>query len=129
MKITHLKYPTDAEPVDVVEVLKESGAEMLLSYLPVGSEEAARYYAQCALDAGIGYINCMPVFIVSDPEWEAKFREKGIPAVGDDIKAQIGATITHRTLANLFKERGVKLDRTYQINTGENGSSRHPHRT
>lgn len=111
---------SDAEPVDVVEVLKESGAEMLLSYLPVGSEEAARYYAQCALDAGIGYINCMPVFIVSDPEWEAKFREKGIPAVGDDIKAQIGATITHRTLANLFKERGVKLDRTYQINTGGN---------
>ena len=93
---------------------------MLLSYLPVGSEEAARFYAQCALDAGIGYINCMPVFIVSDPEWEAKFREKGIPAVGDDIKAQIGATITHRTLANLFKERGVKLDRTYQINTGGN---------
>lgn len=111
---------SDAEPVDVVEVLKESGAEMLLSYLPVGSEEAARFYAQCALDAGIGYINCMPVFIVSDPEWEAKFREKGIPAVGDDIKAQIGATITHRTLANLFKERGVKLDRTYQINTGGN---------
>ena len=108
------------EPCDIVEVLKESGAEILLSYLPVGSEEAARFYAQCALDAEIAYINCMPVFIVSDPEWEAKFREKGIPIVGDDIKAQIGATITHRTLANLFKERGVKLERTYQINTGGN---------
>ena len=107
-------------PCDVVEVLKNSGAEILLSYLPVGSEEAARYYAQCALDAEIAYINCMPVFIVSDPEWEAKFRAKGIPIVGDDIKAQIGATITHRTLANLFKERGVKLERTYQINTGGN---------
>ncbi|MDO5849866.1 MAG: inositol-3-phosphate synthase [Methanobacteriaceae archaeon] len=110
----------DESPCDVVEVLKESGAEILLSYLPVGSEEAARYYAQCALDAEIAYINCMPVFIVSDPEWEAKFRAKGIPIVGDDIKAQIGATITHRTLANLFKERGVKLERTYQINTGGN---------
>lgn len=108
------------EPCDIVEVLKESGAEILLSYLPVGSEEAARFYAQCALDAEIAYINCMPVFIVSDPEWEAKFRAKGIPIVGDDIKAQIGATITHRTLANLFKERGVKLERTYQINTGGN---------
>ena len=108
------------EPCDIVEVLKESGAEILLSYLPVGSEKAARFYAQCALDAEIAYINCMPVFIVSDGEWEAKFREKGIPIVGDDIKAQIGATITHRTLANLFKERGVKLERTYQINTGGN---------
>lgn len=108
------------EPCDIVEVLKESGAEILLSYLPVGSEEAARFYAQCALDAEVAYINCMPVFIVSDEEWEAKFREKGIPIVGDDIKAQIGATITHRTLANLFKERGVKLERTYQINTGGN---------
>ncbi len=108
------------EPCDIVKVLKESGAEILLSYLPVGSEEAARFYAQCALDAEIAYINCMPVFIVSDREWEAKFRAKGIPIVGDDIKAQIGATITHRTLANLFKERGVKLERTYQINTGGN---------
>ena len=108
----------DEEPVDVVEVLKESGAEILLSYLPVGSEEAARFYSQCALDAEIAYINCMPVFIVSEPEWDAKFREKGLPAVGDDIKAQIGATITHRTLSNLFKERGVKLIHTYQINTG-----------
>mgnify|MGYP004447998851 FL=1 len=108
------------EPVDVVKELKDSGAEILVNYLPVGSEKAARFYAECALDAGIAYINCMPVFIVSDPEWDAKFKEKRIPIVGDDIKAQIGATITHRTLANLFKDRGVKLDRTYQINTGGN---------
>ena len=111
---------SEEEPVDVVEVLKDSGAEILLNYLPVGSEEASKFYANCALDAGIAFINCMPVFIVSDDEWEAKFRKKGIPIVGDDIKAQIGATITHRTLANLFKERGVKLDRTYQLNTGGN---------
>lgn len=111
---------SNQEPADIVKILKESGAEILVNYLPVGSEEAARFYAQCALDAGIAYVNCMPVFIVSDPEWEAKFREKGIPAVGDDIKAQIGATITHRTLANLFKDRGVKLDYTYQLNTGGN---------
>lgn len=111
---------SDEDPVDIVKVLKDSGAEILVSYLPVGSERAARFYAQCALDAGIAYINCMPVFIVSDSEWDAKFREKGIPIVGDDIKAQIGATITHRTLANLFRDRGVKLDRTYQINTGGN---------
>lgn len=93
----------DEEPVDVVEVLRESGAEILLNYLPVGSEEAARFYARCALDAGVAYINNMPVFIASDPEWAGKFEERGIPIVGDDIKAQLGATITHRTLANLFK--------------------------
>lgn len=110
----------DEEPSDVVKVLKDSGAEILLNYLPVGSEEATRFYAQCALDAGVAFINNMPVFIASNPEWTTKFEEKGIPIVGDDIKAQIGATITHRTLANLFKDRGVKLDRTYQINTGGN---------
>ena len=110
----------EAEPVDIVKSLKSSGAEILINYLPVGSEKAARFYAQCALDAGVAFINCMPVFIVSDEKWEAKFREKGIPIVGDDIKAQIGATITHRTLANLFKERGVKLEHTYQLNTGGN---------
>ncbi len=110
----------EEEPSDVVKVLKESGAEILLNYLPVGSEEATKFYAQCALDAGVAFINNMPVFIASNPEWAAKFQEKGIPIVGDDIKAQIGATITHRTLANLFKDRGVKLDRTYQINTGGN---------
>ncbi|MGB9979065.1 inositol-3-phosphate synthase [Methanobacterium sp.] len=111
---------SDEEEVDIVGVLKESGAEMLVNYLPVGSEEAVRFYAQCALDAGVAFINCMPVFIVSNPEWAKKFEEKGIPAVGDDIKAQIGATITHRTLANLFRERGVKVERTYQLNTGGN---------
>lgn len=110
----------DEKPTDVVQILHDSGAEILLNYLPVGSEKAARFYAECALDAGVAFVNCMPVFIVSDDEWEAKFREKGVPIVGDDIKAQIGATITHRTLANLFKERGVKLDHTYQINTGGN---------
>jgi len=110
----------DIESVDIVKSLKDSGAEILINYLPVGSEKAARFYAQCALDAGIAFVNCMPVFIVSDDEWETKFREKGIPIVGDDIKAQIGATVTHRTLANLFKERGVKLEHTYQINTGGN---------
>lgn len=104
----------------IINVLKESGAEILLNYLPVGSEEATKFYARCALEAGIAFINNMPVFIVSNPEWASKFEAKGIPVIGDDIKAQIGATITHRTLANLFRERGVKLDRTYQLNTGGN---------
>ena len=110
----------EAELSDVVNVLKESGAEMLLNYLPVGSQKATEFYAQACLEAGVAFINCMPVFIVSDDEWDAKFKEKGIPIVGDDIKAQIGATITHRTLSNLFMDRGVKLDKTYQINTGGN---------
>jgi myo-inositol-1-phosphate synthase len=105
---------------NVVEVLKKSGAEILLNFLPVGSEKASKYYAQCCLDAEIAFINCMPVFIASNEEWSLKFEKKGIPIIGDDIKAQIGATITHRTLANLFKERGVELDRTYQLNTGGN---------
>ena len=102
---------SDEDPVDVVEVLKASGAEILVNYLPVGSEKAARYYAQCALDAGVAYVNCMPVFIVSDDEWDAKFREKGIPIVGDDIKAQIGATITHRTLASTEAVQSVLNER------------------
>lgn len=112
----------DPEPAreDVVEVLKKSGAEILINYLPVGSEQAVRFYTQCALDAGIGYINNMPVFICSESEWAEKFREKNIPILGDDIKSQLGATITHRILANLFKRRGVKLERTYQLNTGGN---------
>lgn len=104
----------------IVELLKGSGAEILLNYLPVGSEEASRFYAECALEAGCAFINNMPVFIVSDSEWASRFEEKNLPMIGDDIKAQIGATITHRTLANLFKDRGVKLDRTYQLNTGGN---------
>jgi len=99
----------EEEPSDVVNILKESGAEILVNYLPVGSEEATRFYAQCALDAGVAFINNMPVFIASNPEWAAKFQEKGIPIVGDDIKAQIGATITHRTLANLLLFGVVKL--------------------
>ncbi|MDD1775215.1 MAG: inositol-3-phosphate synthase [Methanobacterium sp.] len=105
---------------EIIEMLKESGAEILLNYLPVGSEKASRFYAECALEAGLAFINNMPVFIVSDPEWADRFRKKTLPMVGDDIKAQIGATVTHRTLANLFRDRGVKLERTYQLNTGGN---------
>jgi myo-inositol-1-phosphate synthase len=105
---------------EVVRVLRETGTEILLNYLPVGSEKATRFYAKCALEAGVAFINNMPVFIVSNPDWAAQFEEKGIPIIGDDVKAQIGATITHRTLANLFRERGVKLERTYQLNTGGN---------
>lgn len=105
---------------EIVAELKNSGADMLLNYLPVGSEQAARFYAECALEAGIGFINNIPVFIASDPEWAARFEAKGLPIIGDDIKAQLGATITHRTLTDLFKKRGVKLERTYQLNTGGN---------
>ncbi len=105
---------------EIVRILKESRTDVLLNYLPVGSEEAVRFYADCALEAGVGFINNMPVFIASDPTWEARFKERGIPIIGDDIKSQVGATIVHRVLANLFKRRGVRLDRTYQINTGGN---------
>jgi len=105
---------------DIVRDLKESGAEILINYLPVGSEKAAQFYAECALDAGVAFCNCMPVFIASDDKWSRRFGEKNIPAIGDDIKAQLGATITHRTLTDLFRKRGVKLDRTYQLNTGGN---------
>ncbi len=111
---------SDEAEADIVEVLKESGAEIVLNYLPVGSEEATKFYAQCALDAGVAFINCIPVFIASNPKWASKFRKKGLPIIGDDVKAQIGATITHRTLADLFKKRGVSLERTYQLNTGGN---------
>ena len=104
----------------VVRILRRSGAEILLNYLPVGSEEATRFYAQCALDAGVAFINNIPVFIASDPQWAQRFEEKGLPIIGDDIKAQVGATITHRVLTDLFKKRGVKLERTYQLNTGGN---------
>jgi len=113
---------TEAEPSedDVVSTLKKSGAEILLNYLPVGSEQATRFYAECALKAGLAFVNNMPVFIASDPVWAKRFKEKNLPIIGDDIKAQLGATITHRTLTNLFKNRGVKLERTYQLNTGGN---------
>ena len=104
----------------VVDELKNSEAEILLNYLPVGSEEGARFYAKCALNAGVGFINCIPVFIASDKKWAEKFKYKGLPIIGDDIKSQLGATIVHRTLTDLFRRRGVKLERTYQLNTGGN---------
>lgn len=104
----------------VVAILKESGAEILLNYLPVGAEKASRFYAECALSAGLAFINNIPVFIASDPGWAARFAEKGLPVVGDDIKSQLGATITHRVLTDLFRKRGVRLDRTYQLNIGGN---------
>ena len=110
----------EATREEIIEILVNSGAEILISYLPVGSEEAARFYAECALEAGLALVNCMPVFIVSDPEFAKRFEARGIPIVGDDIKAQLGATITHRTLTDLFAKRGVKLERTYQLNTGGN---------
>ncbi|HMT32825.1 MAG: inositol-3-phosphate synthase [Actinomycetales bacterium] len=109
-----------AEPVDIVAALKESKADVLVSYLPVGSEEADKFYAQCAIDAGVAFVNALPVFIASDPEWAAKFEKAGVPVIGDDIKSQVGATITHRVMAKLFEDRGVVLDRTYQLNVGGN---------
>ncbi len=112
--------PATARPVDVARVLRESGAEILVNYMPVGSDLATRHYAQACLDAGVSFVNCVPCFVVSDPEWAARFTRAGIPCVGDDIKAQVGATITHRTLARLFADRGVRIDSTYQINTGGN---------
>ncbi len=108
------------EKSQVVNILKESGADILLNYLPVGSEQAARFYAECALEAGLGFINNIPVFIASDPAWAARFADRGLPLIGDDIKSQLGATITHRVLTDLFAKRGVKLERTYQLNTGGN---------
>ncbi len=105
---------------DVIDVLKQSGTEILLNYLPVGSEAASRFYAECALEAGVSFINNIPVFIASDPVWAEQFKSRGIPIIGDDIKSQLGATIVHRALANLFEKRGVKLEKTYQINTGGN---------
>lgn len=111
---------SDREACDVVYELKNSGAEILLNYLPVGSVEATEFYAQCALDAGVAFVNCMPVFIGSDPVWISKFEQAGLPIVGDDIKAQVGATIIHRVLTKLFEDRGVRIDRTYQLNIGGN---------
>src|SRR3954467_8083609 len=111
---------SDETPVDVVQVLKDSRADVLVCYLPVGSEDAAKFYAQCAIDAGVGFVNCLPVFIAGTKEWADKFTAAGVPIVGDDIKSQVGATITHRVLARLFEDRGVILDRTYQLNVGGN---------
>jgi myo-inositol-1-phosphate synthase len=111
---------SDAEPVDVAQVLRDTGADVLVCYLPVGSEQAVRYYAEQALEAGVAFVNCLPVFIASDPTWAARFAEAGVPIVGDDIKSQVGATITHRVLTRLFEDRGVTIDRTYQLNFGGN---------
>jgi len=109
-----------AEPVDVVAALKDSGAEVLVSYLPVGSEQAQRFYADACLQAGVGFVNAIPVFIASDPVWARKFHDAGLPIVGDDIKSQVGATIVHRILTRLFEDRGLALDHTYQLNVGGN---------
>ena len=111
---------SDAEPVDVAEVLSERQVDVLVCYLPVGSEQAAKHYAQAAIDAKVAFVNALPVFIAGTPEWAQKFTDAGVPIVGDDIKSQIGATITHRTMAALFESRGVTVDRTYQLNVGGN---------
>ena len=110
----------DGSGVDVVAALKDAEVDVLVSYLPVGSEQADKFYAQCAIDAGVAFVNALPVFIASDPEWAKKFEDAGVPIVGDDIKSQVGATITHRVMAKLFEDRGVRLDRTYQLNVGGN---------
>ena len=111
---------SEAEPVDVVQVLRDARVDVLVSYLPVGSERADKFYAQCAIDAGVAFVNALPVFIASDPQWAARFEAAGVPVIGDDIKSQVGATITHRVMAKLFEDRGVTLDRTYQLNVGGN---------
>jgi myo-inositol-1-phosphate synthase len=121
------QYPSDqtflvakTKPANIARVLKESGAEILLSYLPVGSQKATEAYAEACLEAGVSLINCIPVFIASDKSWAARFTRRGIPLIGDDVKGQVGATILHRTLAKLFMERGAVIDRTYQLNVGGN---------
>src|SRR6478752_4359276 len=111
---------SDTDPVDVVKTLKDNKVDVMVSYLPVGSEEADKFYAQCAIDAGVAFVNALPVFIASDPVWAEKFTKAGVPIVGDDIKSQVGATITHRVMAKLFEDRGVQLDRTMQLNVGGN---------
>ena len=120
-------YPEDRrfvvakeKPCNVEKVLHDSGVEMLLNYLPVGSDQATRFYAEACLNAGVSLINCMPSFIVSDYDWARRFEKKGVPVIGDDVKSQLGATIVHRSLAKLFQDRGIRLDRTYQLNTGGN---------
>ena len=111
---------TEATHAQIVQAIRDSGADVLVNFLPVGSQLATEFYMECALEAGVAVVNCMPVFIASRPEWEARFREKNIPIVGDDIKAQVGATIVHRVLSSLFAARGVTVERTYQLNTGGN---------
>jgi myo-inositol-1-phosphate synthase len=112
--------PVDLEPTDIAAALRASGAEVLLCYLPTGSEQAVKHYAEACLDARVAMINCVPVFLASDPYWAQQFRDAGVPIVGDDIKSQVGATIVHRALVRLFSDRGVSIDRTYQLNTGGN---------
>lgn len=112
--------PYDGKETNIVDLLKDSDAEIAANYLPVGSEDATRYYANCCLEAGVAFVNCIPVFIASNKEFAKKFEENNLPVVGDDIKSQLGATIIHRTLAKLFRDRGVKIDRTYQLNVGGN---------
>jgi len=117
----HMRFVIANEsPVNIAEALSESGAEILVNYMPVGSQKATEMYAQACLDAGVAFVNCVPCFVVSDAIWAERFRQRGLPCVGDDIKAQVGATITHRTLARLFTDRGVRIDTTYQLNTGGN---------
>lgn len=111
---------SELEPADVARILRETETDVLVSYLPVGSQAATEWYVAQALEAGVGFVNCIPVFIASDPAWRQRFEEKNLPIVGDDIKSQVGATIVHRMLANLFRERGVQVDRTYQLNFGGN---------
>jgi myo-inositol-1-phosphate synthase len=117
---TDIIAESDQPVADVVQVLRDTQADVMISYLPVGSEQADKFYAQCAIDAKVAFVNALPVFIASDPVWAAKFAEAGVPIVGDDIKSQVGATITHRVLAKLFEDRGVELLRTYQLNVGGN---------
>jgi myo-inositol-1-phosphate synthase len=112
--------PSRSKPVDVARVLKETRTDVVVSYLPVGSQKATEWYAEQALEAGCAFVNCVPVFIASRPEWQKRFRERGLPIIGDDIKSQVGATIVHRILTDLFRKRGVRLDRTYQLNFGGN---------
>jgi myo-inositol-1-phosphate synthase len=112
--------PSPLKPVDVAKVLRDTRADVLVNYMPVGAQRATEHYASACLEAGVAFVNCVPVFIVSDSSWAERFRQAGLPCVGDDIKAQLGATITHRTLARLFADRGVRIDSTYQINTGGN---------
>jgi len=117
---TFLPLEKESTREQIIEELKDSSAELMVNYLPVGSEEATRFYASCALEAGLGFVNNIPVFIASDPVWAKRFADKNLPLIGDDIKAQLGATILHRMLVDLFRKRGVRLDRTYQLNTGGN---------
>ena len=111
---------SEAQPVDVAQVLRDAKADVLINYLPVGSEAGARFYAEQALAAGVGFVNCIPVFIAKNPDWRQRFKDAGVPIIGDDIKSQVGATITHRVLTRLFEDRGVRIDRTYQLNFGGN---------